>query len=192
MISHSYLFKTLSLVRLQCVSIGMCLAIVSFAGCTAGPSTVERNILIAVVDFQRVLEETRAGKDLKGTFDSFMKDRQVLLELEQQEIQEIRNNLVNQGSVLSDSARKQREEMFQRRVRDYQLKEAALSRELQEKQNDLMSGFRADVEEVVTRVAEERNFSIVIQRGDNTSTLYHRSQLDISDDIIQKMDDDAS
>ena len=147
---------------------------------------------IAVVDFQRVLEETRAGKDLKGTFDSFMKDRQVLLELEQQEIQGIRNDLVNQGSVLSDAARQQREEMFQRRVRDYQSKEAALSRELQEKQNDLMSGFRADVERVVSSIAEERNFSIVIQRGDNTSTLYHRSQLDISDDIIQKMDDDVS
>ncbi|GJL53143.1 MAG: hypothetical protein NPIRA02_02750 [Nitrospirales bacterium] len=146
--------------------------------------------MIAVVDFQRVLEETQAGKDLKESFDSFMKDRQVLLELEQQEIQQMRNDLVNQGSVLSESARREREEKFQRRVRDYQVKEAALSRELQGKQQDLMADFRSHVTEVVTQLAEDREFVIVLERGQGSSTLYHQPHLDISDDIIKKIDQD--
>ncbi len=173
-----------------CLFLGFCLILGCLAGCTSTSSVAKEDLLIAVVDFQRVLEETRDGKELKDVFDSFMKDRQVLLELEQQEIQRIRNNLVNQGSVLSDSARQEREAQFQLRVRDYQQKEAALSRELQEKQKDLMDGFRSDVEQIVSRIAEDRNFAIVIQRGNGTSTLYHRSQLDISDDIIQEMDRD--
>ncbi|MGB0908853.1 MAG: OmpH family outer membrane protein [Nitrospirales bacterium] len=178
--------------RAPYIFLGLCLIYGSLIGCTSTPTVAKEDLLIAVVDFQRVLEETRDGKELKDVFDSFMKDRQVLLELEQQEIQRIRNNLVNQGSVLSDSARQEREAQFQLRVRDYQQKEAALSRELQEKQKDLMDGFRSDVERVVSQIAEDRNFAIVIQRGNGTSTLYHRSQLDISDDIIQEMDRDDS
>jgi len=155
-------------------------------------ASVERSGVIAVVDFQRILEETRAGKELKESFDSFVKDRQVLLELEQQEIQQMRNDLVNQGSVLSETARREREEKFQQRVRNYQVKEAALSRELQGKQQDLMTDFRAKVTEIVTRLAKDREFVIVLERGKGSSTLYHRPQLDISDDIIQEMDQDES
>lgn len=164
-----------------------CMVFLGVLGCTSTPPLMEKGKLIAVVDFQRVLEETVAGEQLKETFDSFMKDRQVLLELEQKEIQKIRNDLVNQGSVLSDSARQQREEQFQRRVRDYQVKEAALSRELQEKQQELMEDFRSDVKQVVSQIAQDRNLGLVIQRGKGTSTLYHREQFDISDDVIQEM-----
>ena len=163
------------------------IAFLGVLGCTSTPPVMEKGDLIAVVDFQRVLEETIAGEQLKETFDSFMKDRQVLLELEQKEIQKIRNDLVNQGSVLSDSARQQREEQFQRRVRDYQVKEAALSRELQEKQQELMEDFRSDVKQVVSRIAQDRNLGLVVQHGKGTSTLYHREQFDISDEVIQEM-----
>ncbi len=192
MSSRHVLSQTVHCVRQTCLMFGICFVFGSLVSCASSPSVEQQDLLIAVVDFQRVLEETRVGKDLKDSFDSFMKDRQVLLELEQKEIQNIQSNLVNQGSVLSATARKQREEEFQQRVRDYQLKEAALSRELQEKQKDLMDGFRTDVESAVSEIAEERNLSIVIQRGTGTSTLYHRSQLDISDEIIKKMDADES
>ncbi len=190
--SH-HVFSHLLVSSKRCIwSLGLCLILSHLTGCTSTPAVVKKDLLIAVVDFQRVLQETQEGKELKEVFDQFMKDRQVLLELEQKEIQRVRSNLVNQGSVLSDVARQQREEEFQRRVRDYQMKEAALSRELQEKQKDLMDGFRADVEQVVSQIADERNFSLVIQQGEGTSTLFHRSQLDISDDIIQSMDRDDS
>ncbi len=159
-------------------------------GCTATAPSIKNTDDIAVVDVQRILEETQAGKALKESFDTFMKDRQVLLELEQQEIKKIQNDLVNQGSVLSEAARRQREEKFQRRVREYQLKEAALSRELQQKQQDLMNDFRAKVKQIVSEIAQNRDFSVVIERGQGTSTLFHQPQLDISDDIIQRMDGD--
>ncbi|WP_447968251.1 OmpH family outer membrane protein [Nitrospira sp. M1] len=170
----------------------ICIGFGSLTGCLSTAPAVERPGMIAVVDFQRVLEETRAGKDLKESFDRFVKDRQVLLELEQQEIQQMRNDLVNQGSVLSESARRQREEKFQRRVRDYQVKEAALSRELQGKQQDLMAEFRSNVTDIVSQLAQDREFVIVLEHGQGSSTLYHQPHLDISDDIIKKMDQDES
>ena len=190
--SNGYLIRTFFSSFAYVWMLGMCVAFGGISGCTSTSPVIENGLVIAVVDFQRVLEETQAGKNIKESFDSFMKDRQVLLELEQQEIQKIRNDLVNQGSVLSESARRQREEKFQRRVREYQVKEAALSRELQAKQKDLMVEFRSSVQEIVAQIAQDRDFEIVIEHGQNTSTLYHRPQLDISDDIIQEMDRNES
>ncbi|GJL50730.1 MAG: hypothetical protein NPIRA01_19570 [Nitrospirales bacterium] len=182
--SRSWLFDCSSCLLVICVGLG------GLTGCKSTAATVEHPGMIAVVDFQRILEETRAGKELKESFDRFVKDRQVLLELEQQEIQQMRNDLVNQGSVLSETARREREEKFQRRVRDYQVKEAALSRELQGKQQDLMADFRSNVTEIVAQLAKDREFEVVLERGQGSSTLYHRPQLDISDDIIKEMDHD--
>ena len=177
------------------VRVGFVGAIVLFsnvAGCAPTSQTIENRSNVAVVDFQRVIEETSAGKTLKESFDTFMKDRQVLLELEQQEIQKLRNDLVNQGSVLSETARRQREEKFQRRVRDYQVKEAELSRELQQKQQELMLEFRTTVKQVISSIAEERGYDMVVEYGERSQTLFHRSQLDITDEIIKAIDQDPS
>ena len=184
---HKFLFSYVQWVFLLCVS----MPFGAILGCAATSPSIEKTDIIAVVDVQRILEETRAGKKLKESFDGFMQDRQVLLELEQQEIKKIQSDLVNQGSVLSESARRQREEKFQQRVREYQLKEAALSRELQEKQQDLMDGFRSNVKQIVSQMAQDRDLSIVVERGQQSSTLYHQPHLDISDDIIQLMDGDG-
>ena len=164
----------------------------SVAGCASTNQAVENRSNVVVVDFQRVIAETSTGKTLKESFDTFVKDRQVLLELEQQEIQKLRNDLVNQGSVLSESARRQREEKFQRRVRDYQLKEAELSRELQGKQQEMMLEFRTTVKQVISSIAEERGYDMVVEYGERSQTLFHRSQLDITDDVIKAIDQDPS
>ncbi|MCA9472024.1 MAG: OmpH family outer membrane protein [Nitrospirales bacterium] len=187
--SIEYLIPCQTMVRLWLVA-GL-LGLVNITGCTTMSPAIETRSTVAVVDFQRVIEETSTGKSLRESFDAFVKDRQVLLELEQQEIQKLRNDLLNQGSVLSEAARQQREEKFQRRVREYQIKEAELSRELQEKQQELMLEFRTAVKRVIATLAEERGYDMVVEYGERSSTLYHRPQLDISDEIIEAIDQDA-
>ena len=163
------------------------LASATVLGCTSTPSVTEKGDSIAVLDFQRVIEETRLGEQLKESFESFKKDREVLMELEKQEVQNMYNDLVNQRSVLSESARQQREGEFEQRRQDLMRKGAELDLEIQGKQRELMEEFRSDVERIVSEIAQDRNLGLVIQHGKGTSTLYHRDQFDITDEVIQKI-----
>jgi len=158
------------------------------SGCSSTSAPIEEGGLIGVLDFQRVLDQTNAGKTVTQSMNSFMKERQALVELEQRELRRLENEILAQGSVLSETARKQREETFRRRMMKYQQKVADLNKEVQEKQKDLLATFRKNVEEVVTEIAGTGNLLIVVEYGKGTSTLYHQPKLDITDEVILELD----
>ena len=166
------------------VSIAPCLL---GTGCVSSSAPVENAAFIGVVNPQRVLNDTNTGKRVTEALNSFMKDRQALVDLEQRELRKLENELLTQGSVLSQKARQQREEQFRRRMAEYQQKIADLNREVQEKQKELLAEFRSKVETVVEKIAQERELIIVLEYGTGTSTLYHQPKLDITDQVIQEL-----
>jgi outer membrane protein len=158
------------------------------SGCSSTSAPIEEGGLIGVLDFQRVLDQTNAGKTVSESLNSFMKERQALVELEQRELRRLENEILAQGSVLSETARKQREETFRRRMVQYQQKVADLNQEVKEKQKNLLAGFRQSVEEVVAEIARTGNLLIVVEYGKGTATLYHQPKLDITEEVILELD----
>ena len=163
-------------------------AFIGASGCSSTSGALENASSIGVVDFQRILQETTAGKGMNETLNSFMKDRQALVELEQRELRRLENEILAQGSVLSESARQQREEQFRQRMVQYQQKVADLNREVQEKQKELLARFRRSVEVVVAEIAGAEGLMVVVEYGPSTTTLYHQPKLDITDNVILELD----
>lgn len=168
--------------------LSLSLVVIWGSGCSSTSDTLEVGGQIGVMDFQRVLDQTEAGKTVTESLNAFMKERQALVELEQRELRQLENEILAQGSVLSETARKQREETFRRRMVKYQQKVADLNKEVQEKQKDLLQGFRQSVEEVIAEIARTGGLLIVVEYGKGTTTLYHQPKLDITDQVILELD----
>lgn len=154
-------------------------------GCAAGPATLS-GAKVAVVDPQKVLNETEAGKKAKDSLNAFMKHRQALIELEEKELKRMEDDLIKQASVLSAAAKKEREDQFRRRATEYQQKVNDLNREVQDKQKEVLEGFRDKVEKVVAKVAQQLGIQVVIEKGRGGSTIYSDTQLDISGKVIEE------
>jgi len=161
------------------------------SGCSsASPSVVEDTRLsnFGVVDTQRLLEEAKLGRQVTDSLNDFMNDRQVLIDLEQKELRNLESELLRQGSVLSASAKKQREEQFRRKMMEYQQKVTNLNREVQEKQAEFFSEFRESVEGIVQKVARQEGLTLVLEKGPNTNTRYFDPTLDITDKVLKALD----
>lgn len=156
-------------------------------GCTMGTAQPGGGMPIGIVDPQRVLQETEKGQRLAETLNAFMKDRQTVVELEQKELRKLENELVAQSTVLSQPARDRKEEQFRQKMAAYQEKIAVLNREVQEKQRELQNEFRKHVQEVVERIAENRNLALVLEHGAGSGTLYYQPVLDISNEVIESL-----
>lgn len=156
----------------------------------AGVSVTERGsgVAIGVVDTQWLLKESKLGQQVNETLNEFMKDRQALLELEQQELRNLENELLRQGSVLSPSAKQQKEEQLRQRMLDYQQKAGNMSREFQSKQADLLDEFREQVDIVVKQIARQRGLRLVVEKGKNTSTRYYDESMDFSSAVLEVLD----
>lgn len=152
-------------------------------------SEVHSGLVVGVVDPQRILQETINGQRLSDNLQAFMKDRQLLVELEQKELRDLEEELRAQRTVLSQSARQEKEEQFRQKMGAYQQKIGDLNREVQEKQRELQNEFRREVGDVVSQIAKNKNLGLVIEHGPNSGTLFHQESWDISTEVIQAMNE---
>lgn len=159
----------------------MSLAVVS---CAAGGAKVEGKV--GVVDPARVLSETNAGKKAKDSLSAFSKNRQALIELEEKELRRMEEDFGRQASILSATAKREREEQFRRRMAEYQQKAGEMNREVQEKQKDVLEGFREKVELVVGKVSKRLGLQVVMDKGKGGPTLYSDEGLDITGQVIDE------
>lgn len=141
---------------------------------------------IGVINSQRLLNETTAGKKAKENLAAFSKNRQALMELEEKELRRMEEDFVKQSSVLSPTAKRDREEQFRRRMQEYQQKASELNREVQEKQKDVLEGFRDKIEMIVAKVSKRLGLQVVVDKSKGGPTIYHEEGLDISGPVIEE------
>ena len=134
---------------------GLLAALLVVSGCASGVAKVDGKI--GVVDAARVLNETNIGKKAKDSLNVFSKNRQALIEMDEKELRRMEEDFGRQASVLSPTAKKEREEQFRRRVAEYQQKAGDMNREVQEKQKDVLEGFREKVGLMVGNVSKPRS-----------------------------------
>ena len=160
------------------------MALLVVSGCAAGGTKVEGKV--GVVDPARVLSETNTGKKAKDSLSVFSKNRQALIEMDEKELRRMEEDFGRQASVLSAAAKKEREDQFRRRVAEYQQKAGEMNREVQEKQKDVLEGFREKVGLVVGKVAKRLGLQVVIDKGKGGPTVYSDEGLDITSQVIEE------
>jgi outer membrane protein len=163
---------------------GLLTALLAVSGCAAGGAKVEGKI--GVVDPARVLNETVTGKRAKDSLSVFSKNRQAVVEMDEKELRRMEEDFGRQASVLSAPAKREREEQFRRRVAEYQQKASDMNREVQEKQKDVLEGFREKVGLIVAKVSKRLGLQVVMDKGKGGPTLYSDEGLDITGQVIDE------
>ena len=159
--------------------------------CASSNSELPPGFGIGVVNPQRVLQDTLKGQRLSDSLNAFMKDRELLIELEQKELRELEDALRTQQTILSQSARAVKEEQFRQKMAAYQQKLAELNREVQEKQRELQNEFRREVGDVVAQIAIDKKLGLVVEHGPSSGTLFHQESWDISEEVIQALNQNS-
>lgn len=161
---------------------GLALTIVAIAGCSS--PKIEGKI--GLVDPARLLSDSNAGKKAKDSLSAFAKNRQTLIEMEEKELRRMEEDFIKQASVLSPAAKSEREQMFRRRMAEYQQKAGELNREVQEKQKDVLDAFRDKVEVVVGKIAKRNGLQVIIDKGKGGPAIYGAEELDITNQAIEE------
>jgi outer membrane protein len=169
----------------------MTLWVAGCAGAGASQPQLRPGLTIGVVEPQRILNETEAGKKAMESLAAFTKSRQSLIEAEEQDLRRMEEELVRQASVLSANAKREREEQFRRRMVEYQQKVNEVNREVQEKQRETLEAFRERVERVVARLAQQMGLVIVVEKGRGSQTVYSDASLDITSRVIEAFNKEA-
>lgn len=138
---------------------------------------------VGVVDLYRVLNESEEGKKAINELQGMLEQRQKLLEEKQKKIQSLKEEYEKKKAVLSEDARKSKEEEIDRLGRDLQRTAADYQVELQKKQSEITQSMLKEIRQLINDFAQKEGYSLIIEKAEQL-ILFTTPDVDLTDKII--------
>ena len=140
---------------------------------------------IGCIDFQRVLNESDAGKKAKADLETLVKSKQSTIDEKGKTIEKMKGDLEKQASVLSGDAKKSKEEELEKLLREYQRLVQDSQTEVKKKELELTDAIIKDMRKIVEKIGEDEGYTLIMERTGGM-VLYSKKDIDITDAVIKK------
>ena len=140
--------------------------------------------LVAVVDVQRIMQESSASKGIQKAIESQRDSYQKEIQSLEGKLQNAENELRKQQTVLAPDAFAAKRRDFEKQVADVQRTVQARKRTLDTAFNDAMTNVQKTMLEIVQDIADERGANVVIPR--NLLVLF-ASNLDVTEPVLERL-----
>jgi len=160
-------------------------AVASAVLALAAPAFAE--IKIGIVDLQRALNESAAGKKAKEQFKVEFDRMQGSLKGEKDKLDKMKDDLDKQSAVLKADDRKAKADEFERRQRDLRRKLEDSDAELRKKDQELTGDILKDLAVVIQDIGQRDNYTVVLENS-SSSVLYGAKSIDMTDEVIKTFD----
>jgi outer membrane protein len=150
---------------------------------------------IAYVDTQAVFDKAKLGIKYQGVVREYYESRKKILDQDADEIQKLQDELKKQTKVLSEKARKEKEEALNRKISEFQKRRDDFSGEIGKKNEELSTDFNQRLMTVLKDIAKREKVSLVMSKTINIlskaevpAVLYADEDLDLTEKVIAEMD----
>lgn len=156
---------------------------------------------VGIVDLDRALKESVAGKQalqtLKQFRDKVMKEineKKRVKEQKETTLRDLQTELTTQSVVLSEPAKRDKEESYRRQVRELRryiddsnrfIEES--ERDLREREAELTSRLLRDLLDIIKAIGKEESFTIIFEKNERF-LLFAADAIDLTEKIIKRFD----
>jgi Skp family chaperone for outer membrane proteins len=162
----------------------LCLA--AFGGAAHAETPVKLPApIIAIVDMQRILQESSASKSVQKQLEAQRSKFQNEIEKEENSLRQAEQTLSKQRSQLSAQDYSDREQQLRQRFSAVENHVQARRKVLDKSYADAMNAVREALLDVVSGVAHERGANLVIVKQ---QALWTDQPLDITDEVLKRLD----
>lgn len=144
-----------------------------------------QEIKIGYVDLQRALNECDAGKKAKEDFKKQVDRLQGDLEKQKQQIEGLREQLEKKALVMKEEERRNLENDYRKRLRDFERNYKDSQGELQGKDNELTAEILKQLQKVIQGFGQREGYTLILENSSST-VLYSNQNADLTDQVIQE------
>lgn len=144
--------------------------------------TAAAEMKIAVVDVQRAVMQTEDGLRAQATLKKLFDSRQQELNKNQTDLQKQKEEIDKQSKVLSQQALQKKVDDWQKQMVELQSTFVEYNKELEKKQREMQEPILDRIMTTIKRIAGTDGFDLIVDRA---TVAYARSDLDLTDRVIQ-------
>ncbi len=159
-----------------------------FTTAFAGAADVAK---IGVIDFQKIIQNSSAGKEAQAKINAKGKEMEKDLKTKSSEIEEIKKKLDRESLVMSKDMRDQKEREFRIKVNDFKALEKKYKAELNETNSKLVLKIQKDVIKIAREIGKKEGYLLIIEKN-TAGILYSPVSIDMTDKIIKIYNDQTS
>jgi outer membrane protein len=157
-----------------------CLVIVFFSNFSLAADVAK----IGVIDFQKVLETSTAGKAIQAELKKKNEKMAADLQKKGMEIEKIQKRLERESMVMSKEMREEKEREQRIKVNDFKTLQKKYRSELQKVQVKLMQQLQTDVTTITREIGKKEGYLLIM---DKRGVIYAPRSVDLSDKLIQQL-----
>lgn len=151
----------------------------------AAPLAAEE-VRIGYVDMRQVLTGSEAGAQAKREIESTIKAREEGLRRDEQHLRELQQDFEKNKLLLSEDQRREREQEFQRELREFQQARAQAQREIETREREFTRRMLPIAREVIAAIAKERGLTLVFEKNE-MPVLYAADGPDLTEEVIRRV-----
>ncbi|MCU0601710.1 MAG: OmpH family outer membrane protein [Desulfobacterales bacterium] len=161
---------------------GVAVAVLCIAG--GRPAVAADAPKIAVVNLQKVLDTSVAGKAAQDRLKTQRDKLEGDLKQKGSDLQELEKRLQREATVMSKETREEKEREFRIKASDFQALQKKYRGDLQDLERTLMGELQKDISALVDEIGKKEGYLLVIS---NIGVLYHQPAADITNRLIQEL-----
>ena len=164
---------------------------VLLGGSGAGAQAPSSATRIGYIDLGRVLARSAAGVAAREQLEREKATMQKEMDGKRVELDKLRDELEKKGSLMTADARRDREEVMERKRRDATRLADDFQRELGRKEQVLAQKVLQDLTTVIERVGKQKGFYLVLERR-GAGVLFSAPEADLTDEVIKAYDQETA
>jgi len=137
---------------------------------------------IGVIDFQKVLETSTAGKVIQSKLKAQNEKMTADLQSKGAEIEKISQRLERESMVMSKEMREEKEREQRIKVNDFKTLQKNYRSELQKLQVELMQQLQTDITTITQEIGKKEGYLLIM---DKRGVVYAPTSVDLTDKLIQ-------
>ncbi len=149
----------------------------------AAPVAARAEVKIGVVDLQRALNESEAGKRAKVDFKARVDKLEGQLKGQKEELDRMKEDLERKAAVMRDEERRKLATDFEKKRLDLKSKFEEAQGELQKKDQELTGQIIDGLTQVIKQIAESEQYTMVIELS-SSGVLYHANSIDLTEQVL--------
>jgi len=138
---------------------------------------------IGVIDLQRVLDQSSAGKKANAEIKKQGKKMETELQEKGAEIEELRERMEREALVMSKEMREEKERDIRIKINDFKSLERKFKQDMQLLNRQFTKQIHEETIELVQEIGKTEGYLLIIEK---TVVLYSPNTVDITDQLIQK------
>ncbi|MBL0700595.1 MAG: OmpH family outer membrane protein [Desulfosarcina sp.] len=146
---------------------------------------------IGVVDFQKIIQNSSAGKDAQAQINEKGKEMEKILKTKGAEIEEMKKKFDRESLVMSKEMRDEKEREFRIKINDFKMLEKKYKTEFNEINNKLVVKIKKDIFKLAKNIGKKEGYLLIVEKN-SAGVLYSPDSIEITDKIIKIYNDQTA